>query len=212
MDYSGLVSIRDDEIEGIRNWLWITEDEGAWDGPKSDWSPLKQGILDHVKKFDVVIQAGGNCGMYPRLLSDMFKRVYTFEPDPLNFHCLAHNCQKDNIYKINAALGETNKLLSMYRNDMRNVGAHRVSDTKGERFIPTFTIDQLALEQCDCISLDCEGYEPNVIAGGMETISRFLPVITMETVNEEISMLLSPLGYKQIQGHFGHADKLFAVK
>jgi len=182
VDYSELVSIKDDEIEGIRNWLWITEDSGAWDGPKSDWGPLKQGILNHVKKFEVCIQAGGNCGMYPRLLSDMFKRVYTFEPDPLNFHCLAHNCQKDNIYKINAALGETNKLLSMYRNDMRNVGAHRVSD-KGDTFIPTFTIDQLALEQCDYISLDCEGYEPNVIAGGMDTISRFLPVITMETVS-----------------------------
>ena len=211
MNYDKDVKHRSMLIDGIAPWVWPKDDTGAWDGPKSDWGPLKQGILDHVTNFEVVIQAGGNCGMYPRLLSDMFKYVYTFEPDPLNFHCLVNNCQKDNIIKINAALGETNKLLSMYRDSMENVGAHRVSD-KGDRFIHTFTIDQLALEKCDYISLDCEGYEPNVIVGGMETISRFLPVITMETVNEEITMLLDPLGYKNIQGHFGHADKLFAVK
>jgi FkbM family methyltransferase len=211
VDYSELVSIRNNSVEEISSWLWVTEDNGAFDGPKSDWGPLKQGILDHVKNFDVVVQAGGNCGMYPRLLSDMFKRVYTFEPDPLNFHCLSYNCQKDNIYKMNAALGETNKLVRMQRVSMTNVGGHRVSDT-GDTFIPTFTIDQLALDKCDYISLDCEGYEPNVIAGAMETISKFLPVITLETVNEEINTLLSPLGYKKIDGHFGHADKLFAVK
>lgn len=210
MNYSDDVRVRSMLIDGVAPWLWPKDDIGAWEGPKDDWPHVRDAIKTFVKQLGVVVQAGGNCGMYPRLLSDMFKTVYTFEPDSLNFHCLVNNCQKNNIIKINAALGETNKLLSVAASpNHQNVGMHRVSE-EGVRTIPTFTIDQLALTECDLIQLDCEGYEPNVVLGAMETITNFKPVLILETYNDVIGQLLTPLGYS-IKATIGHVDRVLAV-
>ena len=216
--FDGKVRVREDNIDGVSHWMWPTTDTGAWDGPSAEWVHThKDGYLKHCKKFDVVVQAGGNCGLYPMLFSQYFSRVYTFEPDPLNFHCLVNNCQVSNIYKFNAALGETNKLVHVYNGNEGNVGCHTIGDdpskniswTAMHSFIPTFTIDQLALDHCDLIQLDCEGYEPNVILGAMDTIERFKPVISLETTNGETEAMLNQFGYtyKLSVG----SDKIFAV-
>lgn len=210
MMFNDLVCRRDEVIDGVGGWMWVKSDNGAWDGPKKDWPSLKEGILKYVKSFNVCVQAGGNCGMYPRLLSNMFKNVYTFEPDALNFHCLVNNCQSENIYKFNSALGETNKLLRVHSISNDNVGMHKVKDD-GVCNVPTFTIDQLSLTQCDFIQLDCEGYEPNVVLGAMDTITKFKPVISLETMDNTIEQLLFPLGYTN-KGQFGHIDKIFSVE
>jgi FkbM family methyltransferase len=96
-----------------------------------------------------------------------------------------------------------------------NVGCHTVSEDGDKHatktsFIPTFTIDQLALDTCDLIQLDCEGYEPNIILGALETIEKFKPVIALETTNEETELLLAQYGYshKLTVG----SDKIFAVE
>jgi FkbM family methyltransferase len=210
------VVVREDNIDGMSRWLWPATDSGAWDGPSMEWvTTHRDGYLKYCKKFDVVVQAGGNCGLYPALLSNHFSRVYTFEPDALNFHCLVHNCQSPNIFKFNAALGETNKQLFLYQSDGSNVGMHVVSDNP-EKYssprvshIPTFTIDQLVLDTCDLIQLDCEGYEPNIILGALETIEKFKPVIVLETINRETDVILAQYGYKY-KLSVG-ADKIFAV-
>jgi len=214
--FDGKVRVREDNIDGLSHWLWPASDSGAWDGPSMEWVRThRDGYLKHCKKFDVVVQAGGNCGLYPALLSNHFGRVYTFEPDALNFHCLVYNCQSPNIFKFNAALGETNKMLFLYNGNEGNVGCHTVSDD-GEKYstkvshIPTFTIDQLALDTCDLIQLDCEGYEPNIILGALETIEKFKPVIALETTNQETDLILAQFGYthKLSVG----SDKIFAVE
>lgn len=208
-EFDNLVRVRSESVDGVGHWLWPSTDSGAWDGPSREWvATHKNGYLQFCKKFDVVVQAGGNCGLYPMLLSKYFSRVYTFEPDPLNFHCLVNNCQSSNIYKFNAALGETNKLVYLRNTDKSNVGTHSIGGS-GPAIIPTFTVDQLALDHCDLMQLDCEGYEPNVIAGAISTIDRFRPVISLETVNSELEMLIEPFGYKH-RLTVG-SDKIYAV-
>jgi FkbM family methyltransferase len=214
--FDGKVRVREDNIDGVSHWMWPKTDTGAWDGPSAEWmNTHKDGYLKFCKKFDVVVQAGGNCGLYPMLFSQYFSRVYTFEPDPLNFHCLVNNCQMPNIFKFNAALGEINKLLHIYNGNEGNVGCHTVGDdpiryTTAQPFIPTMTIDQLALDQCDLIQLDCEGYEPNIIVGAMNTIERFKPVISLETTNQETDLILTQFGY--IHKLSVGSDKIFAVE
>jgi len=208
------VGVRQDNIDGISHWMWPKTDTGAWDGPSVEWvRSHKDGYLKHCKKFDVVVQAGGNCGLYPMLFSQYFSRVYTFEPDPLNFHCLVNNCQSPNIYKFNAALGERNKLVHLFNSNVGNVGTHTICEDirYGSKlsYVPTLTIDQLSLDQCDLIQLDCEGYEPNIIVGATQTISQFRPVISLETANGETELILKEFGYshKLTVG----SDKIFAV-
>jgi FkbM family methyltransferase len=158
-----------------RDMLWPETDRGAAAALFND----ARGIPDVVAFCtgrDVAVQAGGNCGIWPRDLSAMFRLVYTFEPDPMNFRCLCANVPAENVVKFNAALGDTHETVGMMlRPD--NVGAHRIS---GAGDIPTLRIDDLGLQSCDLIYLDIEGYEMKAIVGGMETIRRCRPVIVVE--------------------------------
>ena len=102
----------------------------------------------------------------------------------------------------------------MFNGNEGNVGCHTVGEDGNKygtktSFIPTFTVDQLALDTCDLIQLDCEGYEPNIIVGALETIEKFKPVISLETTNGETESILSQFGYthKLTVG----SDKIFAV-
>ena len=198
MSYTNLVRVREDVVDGVRNWLWVAEDSGAWDGPSREWVQThRDAYLRHVTARNVVVQAGGNCGLYPRLFSQYFQTVYTFEPDPLNFHCLVNNCQRDNVIKINAALGDVFGLVRVKRAGMSNVGMHTVTKEGSDfpNITPQFTIDSLGLETCDLIQLDVEGYEPKVIEGALETIRRFHPVISCENGGSVNSRLVE-LGYE----------------
>jgi len=198
MSYSNLVRVRDEIVDGVKSWLWVAEDSGAWDGPSREWMQThRDAYLRYVKTRNVVVQAGGNCGLYPRLFSEYFQTVYTFEPDPLNFHCLVNNCQRDNVIKINAALGDGSGLVRVKRAGMGNVGMHTITQEGGNfpKITPQFSIDSLCLEACDLIQLDVEGYEPKVIDGAMRTIEQFHPVISCEN-GGSVSEKLLHLGYE----------------
>lgn len=198
MSYTNLLRVREETVNGVKNWLWVAEDSGAWDGPSREWEQThRDAYLRHVKSRNVVVQAGGNCGLYPRLFSQYFQTVYTFEPDPLNFHCLVNNCQRDNIIKINAALGDAFELVRVRRAGMSNVGMHTITKEGGDfpKITPQFTIDSLGLENCDLIQLDVEGYEPKVIGGALETIRKFHPVISCEN-GGAVRPRLTELGYE----------------
>lgn len=194
--FEEILETRLHEIDGISLWRWPKIDHGAWDGPWTDWvGSHKAKYLEHVKKFDVVVQAGGNCGMYPRLFSQYFKWVYTFEPDPLNFYALNVNCQDDRIVKIQAALGDSHKMVTVNRLTMKNVGMHRVAEVPGAT-IPQLMIDDFDLPACDLIQLDIELYEIHALRGAVNTIKKFKPVIAVENNNPEIVEFLTDLGYE----------------
>lgn len=199
MSYKELLKVRPDIVDGVGDWLWVASDSGAWDGPHREWQEThRDAYLNNTKGRDIVVQAGGNCGLYPRLFAQHFKTVYTFEPDPLNFHCLVNNCQLDNVVKINGALGKDNSLVRMKRSSMSNVGMHQVV-TDGECLVPQFTIDQLNLPACDLIQLDVESYESAVLLGAIKTIEKYKPTISCECGSAGgVVELLAPLGYNAI--------------
>jgi FkbM family methyltransferase len=181
-------------IDGIDKWLWLKSDNGAWDGPKRDWETShKENILKYVKNFDVVVQAGGCQGMYPKLLSKMFKTVYTFEPSSDSFYALVHNCPEHNIVKFNAALGNKHTMVSLDIRDTGNVGTHRIKDNE-KSHIPQLMVDDLDLPACDLIYLDIEGYEENALKGAVNTINKFSPVIFAENGNKA-ETFMGTLGY-----------------
>lgn len=196
--YSDLVHEKHHLIEDVDKWLWPRSDNGAWDGPHKEWPEHKKAYLKYTRDNRCVIQAGGNCGLYPRLLSNIFSLVYTFEPDPLNFHCLVNNCQKDSIIKFNCALGSNNSRVTVIRNSMENVGMHQVAELENSA-LPQVTIDSLNLEP-SMISLDVEGFEANIILGALETIKKFTPLVVCERGGEQVLNLLNSVnpGYKML--------------
>ena len=159
----------------IEGYFWPDDDVNCHPAVLSEVSNLER-VYPYVKEFNTVVQAGGNCGVWPNVLSGKFKSVYTFEPDAMNFRCLNVNCQSDNVIKFQAVLGDKAHLVSL-ETEKQNVGAHFV---KGEGIIPTMRIDDLGLASCDLIYLDIEGMELFALMGSIETIKKFHPVIGIE--------------------------------
>jgi len=210
-EYEKLFHYRDEEIDGIKKWLWLTTDNGAWIGPRDNWiRDHKDNILKHCKKFNTVISAGGNQGMYPRLLSEMFKWVYTFEPDPWNFFALVNNCQKDNIIKIQAALGASNQMGEILRMTMDNTGMHKIDDKTQGGNLPILKIDDFHFQSLDLIHIDVEGYEDNVLFGAQRNIEQHKPLIMAERGDRpNIKEFLAKFGYSKIGQ--SSADTIFSI-
>lgn len=213
-------------------WLWPKEDVICWrfftkKGPHifngvEYWSAnFPNMIVDSFKDMqkNIVIQAGGNAGLYPKLYSKVFNQVHTFEPDPKWFYCLNHNLKEQNILKYNKALGSSNTPVRMefnldLRNGKQNLGANRVA-LGGD--IEQITIDELNLNP-DLIHLDIEGFEGEAILGSLETIRRCHPVIVLETNDsgkkygwtlEKIEKILFNEGYKIAKNW--HHDRAYAI-
>lgn len=157
---------------------------GAWLWPESDERCAKfvfkrlpdlYTALEHVPGRGICVQAGGNCGVWPKHLAREFSTVYTFEPDPLNFRCLCANASDENVMKFNAAVGNARGCIDLDRSS--NCGAHSVS---GAGRIPMIRIDDLALPGCDFLQLDIEGHEFPALQGAEDTVRRYHPVVMIE--------------------------------
>jgi FkbM family methyltransferase len=188
--------------------IWDGRDIGCFDILEHEWKELKTFILKMQKNYRVVVQAGGNCGLYPLYLSEMFERVFTFEPDPVNFYCLSHNCKNSKIIKYNTALGNTCGFLNISNEDPTNNGMVKV--TKEGTTVYGMTVDSLNLDVVDLLFLDVEGFEYNVFLGAKNTIKRTRPTIIFEITSnkEEISDFLEKLDYQLVVTMNGNTQTL----
>lgn len=132
--------------------------------------------MPHVKARKSCIQAGGNVGVFAKRLAREFEYVYTFEPDPDNFACLARNVEEKNVFKIQAALGSKGDNCTLGR-EPGNCGANYI---QANGPIPVLAIDSLAITSVGLIYLDTEGWEYFVLVGGIRTITEYKPVLVIE--------------------------------
>jgi FkbM family methyltransferase len=202
------VYVRNQSLDGVDHWHWLAGDDGTWNGPAEEWIPARDSIMSHCKERRTIIQAGGAMGMYPKLWSPHFQRVYTFEPTPLSFYILTMNCVEENIYKFNAGLSHTHGGLRINTNNPGNMGMNRIgSPDESNHPIAVLRIDDFEFGDLDALQLDIEGWEHNALLGGAETIQRCHPVIALETAGPDTQALLQGWGYHQ-QGRAGF-DHLF---
>lgn len=200
-------------VRRIGKWYWPKTDGGdqGIEHPNCTWKfmldhpDVPQLVSENVPNRGVVVQAGGNCGFYVKQYAELFRMVYTFEPDPLNFYCLNLNVTGRNVIKIQACLGEKNELVGL-GNYLNDSGSTHVKQDQGEQsVVPTMRIDDLKLHTCDLIHLDIEGYELFALKGAVDTINRCKPVIACENPGiwsgrysynrTDFESFLSTLGY-----------------
>lgn len=172
--------IIDDRFKMVGGYLWPKGDLMCLHSVNQNGDIDVAHALAHCSKRKLVLQAGGNVGVYADKLADHFEQVLTIEPDPENFECLVHNLKKGNISALNVALGDENKSVGL-ETFPRNCGATQVSGPGETKMV---TIDNVAetmrLEACDMIWLDVEGYELPALKGAAKTIAKFRPVIRFE--------------------------------
>lgn len=192
--------VRRPRQDGIE-WTSI-EGDNAFDSVLEGSYAYMNVFKEICKPNGVAVQAGGYCGIFPYLLSDLASIVYTFEADLYNYTCLEYNLEhlpKKNgvIVPYNAALGKTEgELVRVVRRLDQNLGMHQVvPDSAGD--VSTYTIDSLQLPNCVLIQLDTEGYEYNILQGAVKTIEKYHPVISVEDTNADIETILYGFGYKK---------------
>lgn len=192
----------EDQIEIRNGWFWPKSDIGCWQYLNTYFDVPKK-CSSFVSDKSVVVQAGGNCGFYVKQYAEIFKHVYTFEPNELNFFCLNKNISMHNVIKFQSCLGADNNLVSL--RNRKNVGRHSVDTDSGYNYIPTLTIDNLGLSKCNLIHLDIEGYELFALHGAINTIERCKPTIVLESVdnnkkfdysNDDVVKYLQQFDYK----------------
>lgn len=176
------ISLRSVNVEGIDELWWVTVDRKAFSSPLRDWLNDKEKFLKYVKSKKILIQAGGNCGMYARFYGNYFETIYSFEPNPNNFKCLSLNCTEEKYKIFNCGLGRSAGKADIVHPSVakrRNMGVWQIKENP-DGDINLISIDSLNLERCDLIHLDIEGYESNALIGAKNTINKYKPVIILE--------------------------------
>lgn len=164
---------------------------------------FQQWIAEAVEHLDLVmpflksrrcsIQAGGNLGIYPRLLVERygFEHVVTCEPDETNLRCLIANTEvvADKVSVRGGGLGASAGTAPWSRASEHKPGWHKIApDGCKPKYVSgqinLMAIDDMPLpadhEDVDFISLDIEGYELEALKGAEQTIARCRPVILFE--------------------------------
>lgn len=207
IDFESLIELRE-------GWHWPKSDSRCWSYMQA-FPNLPFEIAEYVPVKRVVVQAGGNCGFYPKKYAAIFETVYTFEPEWLNFYCLSRNVTESNVVKSQACLGNKPSLVNLSVNEKNRGKTHIAGPGK----YPVYLIDNISLEICDLIHLDIEGYEYFALLGALNTIKKCRPVIVVEmwdkldnrfgeNLNQKTEQLLKELRYRFVIT-LHESDKVF---
>jgi len=155
----------------------------------------------------VVFDIGANCGQFSLLCIANFLRefpnkeiiIYAFEPNPFVYQLFLRNLKQNKYFEkyvkvLNVGLGESETSLTIqmpYRNSgagslLRNY-EHEENLTTAVKIISMdqFCIQANDLKNINFMKIDVENFEPYVLKGGEETISRYLPDIYIEMGQKE---------------------------
>lgn len=148
-------------------------------------------VLKHINKGDIVIDCGAFIGDHTVAYAKHIGptgTVLAFEPGAEAYECLKHNTKnEERVIIYNGGLGATHHK-SFLKNVDTNSGMNYLSNQIEKRGESSFeegniniiTIDSLNLPKLDFIKIDCEGYELEVLKGGIETIKKFKPKMLIE--------------------------------
>jgi len=150
-------------------------------------------------KEKVALDIGANIGNHSLFISDFFKEVYAFEPNPITFELLKFNAnfvsERKNIISINKGLGSKKETLN-FEIEAENIGgSHIIADEeKASGNGQNISIDVERADEIDklqnadiaLIKIDIEGYEIHALKGAEELIVKNRPIIVFEQAPQEI--------------------------
>lgn len=139
--------------------------------------------LPAVRQFRHAVDIGANIGLWSRVMAVCFDRVTAFEPSAECHEAFWLNVRQrgsfDGRVKLEA-YGLSNEPGTIKLNTrLRSTGFTRV-DPEGNAEVEVRTLDSFQLADVDLIKIDVEGWEHNVVKGGIETIRRCKPVLIVE--------------------------------
>jgi FkbM family methyltransferase len=191
-------------FETVNGFMWPAEDRHCR-AIIFDHVHQIERVMKHVKGRELCVQAGGNCGVFPKEFAKHFRSVHTFEMQADNFRCLQTNVPELNVDKYHAALGAKRGTVKavLPENEANNCGAFYMADGQESVLI---MLDDLNLPALDLLYLDVEGAEGEVILGAKDTIEQFKPIIVIEDKGLDTRFgfrpalpLLESMGYRIVE-------------
>lgn len=180
--------------------LWDTP-KGRWWIPEGDDFVLPFNLAEQerkiygtgqqdVQKGDVVLDCGANIGVFTRLALDRGARlVIAIEPAPENIESLKRNFKPEiaagKVIVYEKGVWDKDDVLLLKRDPNNTAADSFVMLKDGSKGInvPLTTIDkmvaELKLDKVDYVKMDIEGAEQRALTGGLATLSRFHPRLSL---------------------------------
>ena len=170
-----------------------------------DHDPTIARLCECIPAGTTAIDVGSSIGDHTVAYLRKAARVYAFEPNPVAFECLTHNCP--GAIRHNVALGSRQGEL-YWRSSAPNYGASFLSATEqvGDIKVPVLPLDSYLIEgKIGYIKVDVEGWEVEFLKGAAVTIGAQKPVMYIEvnvgalaragTSDKELLAKLAEYGY-----------------
>lgn len=166
----------------------------------------------HIKKDDIVIDAGANEGLLTLLFSNLVGEhgfVYAFEPDSFNVSKFNSNRELNPILKNikieDFLLWNENTFIDFYEAGTVGSSAHWKPEngisTKKEAITLDYWVKKNNISKIDFIKMDIEGAEIEAIEGCREIINNFKPnfaIASYHIVNNEPTYIKIESFFKSI--------------
>ena len=150
-------------------------------------------LKNRLNPGDIFLDIGANIGFYSLLASDIIGKggsIFSFEPDkrciqkPSEPYISINNVE--NIKSFNIALSDYDGEGFLSEKPENNSGwTHLTNSSSNEsRRVDIVKLDTFVenknIPKIDLIKIDTEGYELNVLKGGVRSITKFKPDIMLE--------------------------------
>jgi len=166
-------------------------------------------IIKFVKQEKKVlanaIDVGAHVGFWLKDMCKEFKQVFAFEPVDEVRECLYENVKDSNYHCYTYGLGSKDEVKKINYNP-KETGNSYITDN-GNKEIVIRKLDNLDLPQIDYIKIDAEGYEMEVIKGGMKIVEKYKPFIHVEVkgkvlekqglIPSDIDKFFDEIGYER---------------
>ena len=178
----------------------------------------------------VALDIGANIGNHSIFFAKKFKKVYSFEPNPVTYEVLKINsnyaAEYKNVIPVNFGLSDIEGSLP-FRINPSNIGGSSIIDENSPQIKHSTQINVMTLDEFSelkdasvaLIKIDVEGHELRVLKGAKTTILREMPAILFEQGVAEITDGSSPviryldeIGYEffEIKKNFYFGDNLIS--
>jgi len=159
----------------------------------------EKNVLELYKKYlnksSVVLDIGANLGTHTIPLSLLSRKVYSFEPQKKIYELLSKTIKDNEITNIelfnNIVSDGKYESLQFLNTDCgrASVAVYRPRLNGYVTNEKCITIDSLNLQRCDLIKIDVEGGEWDVLNGAHLTITKYMPIIILETWKTKKNMI-----------------------
>ena len=178
--------LNDIQLYGIKHPIHLRKNE------KSDLEVFKQVFVEkqyhphHMKSPKIIIDAGGNVGLFSVLMKNKFpeSHIITIEPDPENFQMAQKNLQNyDNVQLLNKGLWSNDVKLKILDLDAAKWGIRVVEDNENGK-IEAVCINTIMkennLDRIDLLKMDIEGSEKEVFGKNYEVWLPKVKILVIE--------------------------------